>query len=271
MQQNLNEFLTAAASGEIVDTPAQGAAEPEEQENPVEPAGEDVSEPQDNSSTVSETPAAEPEDPNKNKKNPMKEVRDRLTQEQKARERVEKTIQRFTEGDYKFKIRDFKTEDGKVDYEALQKAMDEADMKVRAESKGVSPEIQAEIERIEQEKLELRKERLRVQMDRELSNMQVEMQLNKEDINLFFKDALAVNRNPYQWLAQGGNLNDLYFLIYKDKLIQSQVDKEVAAAREKWDADSKKKAPTSNPAAPSPSVPKDGMSLESLLTNAIKK
>ena len=271
MQQNLNEFLTAAASGEVVDTPAQDVPENADPENPVGPEAEAEPEAQGNSGTEPETPAAEPEDSNKNKKNPMKEVRDRLTQEQKARERVEKTIQRFTEGDYKFKIRDFKTEDGKVDYEALQKAMDEADMKVRAESKGVSPEIQAEIERIEQEKLELRKERLRVQMDRELSNMQVEMQLNKEDINLFFKDALAVDRNPYQWLAQGGNLNDLYFLIYKDKLIQAQVDKEVAAAKEKWDADSKKKAPTSNPAAPSPSVQKDGMSLESLLTNAIKK
>lgn len=271
MQQNLNDFLTAAASGDIVDTPAATDPETVEPETSVEPETNNAPETVEPTGTDPETPTNDPEDPNKNKKNPMKEVRDRLTQEQKARERVEKTIQRFTEGDYKFKIRDFKTEDGKVDYDALQKAMDEADMKVRAESKGVSPEIQAEIERIEQEKLELRKERLRVQMDRELSNMQVEMQLSKEDINLFFKDALAVHRNPYQWLAQGGNLNDLYFLIYKDRLIQSQVDKEVAAAKEKWEAGTKKIAPTSNPANPAPSVNKDGISLSDLLSNAIKK
>ena len=271
--QNLNDFLTQAAGGTVDNgTPAAGT-EPEV--NPeVEPEVDPETQPE---PEVSNEPGTEPaspetnEDPNKNKKNPMKDVRDRLTQEQKARERVEKTIQRFTEGNYDFKIRDFKTEDGKVDYEALQKAMDDADVKARAESKGVSPELQAEIERIEKEKFELRKEKLRVQMDRELSNMQVEMQLNKEEINLFFKDALAVQRNPYQWIAQGGNLNDLYFLIYKDRLIQERVDKEVASAKEKWEAANKKQAPMSNPASPSTNTTADGITLGDLLSNAAKK
>ena len=273
--QNLNDMLIQAAGGDVSNEPEPVTDEDTTGAEPENTAG---NEPEN-------TPGAEPgnepepdtgnpgtnEDPNKNKKNPMKDVRDRLTQEQKARERVEKTIQRFTEGDYKFKIRDFKTEDGKVDYEALQKAMDDADMKARAETKGVSPEIQAEIERIEQEKLELRKEKLRVQMDRELSNMQVELQLNKEDINVFFKDALAINRNPYQWLAQGGNLNDLYFLIYKDRIIQERIDKEVADAKSKWEASNKKQAPVSNPATPSQSTNADGVSLSDLLSSAVKK
>ena len=278
--QNLNDILIQAAGGDV-------STEPETVNNEdITPGNEPEDTPgNEPDNTPGNEPGAEPgnepgsdqgnpgtnEDPNKNKKNPMKDVRDRLTQEQKARERVEKTIQRFTEGDYKFKIRDFKTEDGKVDYEALQKAMDEADMKVRAENKGISPEIQAEIERIEQEKLELRKEKLRVQMDRELSNMQVELQLNKEDINVFFKDALAINRNPYQWLAQGGNLNDLYFLIYKDRIIQERIDKEVADAKTKWEAANKKQAPVSNPATPSPSTNPDGVSLNDLLSSAAKQ
>lgn len=273
--QNLNDMLIQAAGGEVSNEP-----EPvtDEDTTGTEPENTSGSEPENAPGTE---PGNEPEsdtgnpgtneDPNKNKKNPMKDVRDRLTQEQKARERVEKTIQRFTEGDYKFKIRDFKTEDGKVDYEALQKAMDDADMKARAETKGVSPEIQAEIERIEQEKLELRKEKLRVQMDRELSNMQVELQLNKEDINVFFKDALAINRNPYQWLAQGGNLNDLYFLIYKDRIIQERIDKEVSDAKSKWEAANKKQAPVSNPATPSQNTNADGVSLSDLLSSAVKK
>jgi hypothetical protein len=273
--QNLNDILIQAAGGEVSNEP-----EPviDEDTTGTEPENTPGNDPE---NTPGTEPGNEPEpdtgnpgtneDPNKNKKNPMKDVRDRLTQEQKARERVEKTIQRFTEGDYKFKIRDFKTEDGKVDYEALQKAMDDADMKARAETKGVSPEIQAEIERIEQEKLELRKEKLRVQMDRELSNMQVELQLNKEDINVFFKDALAINRNPYQWLAQGGNLNDLYFLIYKDRIIQERIDKEVSDAKSKWEAANKKQAPVSNPATPSQSTNVDGVSLSDLLSSAVKK
>lgn len=273
--QNLNDMLIQAAGGEVSNEPEVVTDEDTTGTEPENAAG---NEPE---NTPGNEPGTEPgadqgntgtnEDPNKNKKNPMKDVRDRLTQEQKARERVEKTIQRFTEGDYKFKIRDFKTEDGKVDYDALQKAMDEADMKVRAENKGVSPEIQAEIERIEQEKLELRKEKLRVQMDRELSNMQVELQLNKEDINVFFKDALAINRNPYQWLAQGGNLNDLYFLIYKDRIIQERIDKEVSDAKSKWEAANKKQAPVSNPATPSQNTNADGVSLSDLLSSAVKK
>lgn len=204
------------------------------------------------------------------KTNPMKEVRDRLNVEQKAKERIEKTIQRFTDGDYKFKIRDFKTEDGKVDYEALSKAMDDADIKVKAESRGVSPEVQAEIERIEKEKIELQRERLRVSMDRAIANMQTDMNLKNEDINNFFKDSMALKKNPYQWLAQGGTLSDLYYLVYRENLMKSEIEKAVAEAKAKWESANTKKPPTSNPASPKQKTQTDGIALDALLSEAIK-
>lgn len=272
--QNLNDILIKAA-GNTPATPETTPQEPEvtEPETNVQDTPTtnepEVTTPEVNPDT---TPDPETDTGAKAKSNPMKEVRDRLNKEQKVREHMEKTIQRFTEGSYNFKIRDFKTEDGKVDYDALQKAMDEADVKTRAESKGVSPEVQAEIERIEQEKLNLQKEKLRVAMDRELSNLQVDKQLSKEDINKFFKDSLALNRNPYQWLAQGGELDDLYFLIYKDALIKSEVDKAVAEAKAKWEESNSKKSPTPNPATPAQTTHNpDGLSLSTLLTNALKK
>lgn len=272
--QTLNDILTKAAGNTPV-TPEPQPQEPEvtEPETDVQDTPTtnepEVQTPEVNPDT---TPEPETDTGAKAKSNPMKEVRDRLNKEQKVREHMEKTIQRFTEGSYNFKIRDFKTEDGKVDYDALQKAMDEADVKTRAESKGVSPEVQAEIERIEQEKLNLQKEKLRVAMDRELSNLQVDKQLSKEDINKFFKDSLALNRNPYQWLAQGGELDDLYFLIYKDTLIKSEVDKAVAEAKAKWEASNNKKSPTPNPATPAQTTHNpDGLSLSTLLTDALKK
>jgi hypothetical protein len=109
-------------------------------------------------------------------------------------------------------------------------------------------------------------------MDRALSNMQVEMNLSKEDINKFFKDALAVNKNPYQWIAQGGVLEDLYFLVNKDRLIQERIDAALEEAKAKWETANGKKAPTSNPAKPSPSLnPNDNISLSTLLSDAIKR
>ena len=219
---------------------------------------------------VEEQPKTEePKAEEPKKSNPMKEVRDRLNVEQKAKERIEKTIQRFTDGDYSFKIRDFKTEDGKVDYDALTKAMDDADLKTKAESRGISPEVQAEIDRIEKEKIELQRERLRVSMDRAIAGLQTDMNLKNEDINNFFKDSMAVKKNPYQWLAQGGTLSDLYYLVYRDNLMKAEVEKAVAEAKAKWES-TNKKAPTSNPAAPAHKTTSDGIALDALLAEAVK-
>ena len=255
---NLDQMLSAAAGDE---TPV---AEPEvEVAEPTEPTEPEV---------VTE-PEVKPEEkkPEEKKPNPMKEVRDRLNTEQKAKERIEKTIQRFTEGDYKFRIRDFKTEDGKVDYEALNAAMDDADLKVKAENRGISPEVQAEIDRIEKEKIELQRERLRVGMDRAIASMQTDMNLKNEDINNFFKDSMALKKNPYQWLAQGGTLHDLYYLVYRDRLIKDEVNKAVEEAKAKWEASVSKKAPTANPAKPANKTSNDNtISLEALLASAIK-
>lgn len=256
MPDGLDDLLIEAAGG----TP-----EPKEPD-PVPPADPEP-EPVEPEVTPEPTDPVPPE----KKPNPMKEVRDRLNSEQKAKERIEKTVERFTSGDYSFKIRDFKTEDGKVDYEALSKAMDEADLKVKAESRGISPEVQAEIDRIQQEKVELQRERLRVSMDRALSDMQVDMSLKREDIAAFFKDSMALKKNPYQWLAQGGSLPDLYYLVYKEKLIKAEVDKAVEEAKAKWEESSAKKPPITNPAKPAQqSRANSGMSLEDMLSQAIK-
>ena len=92
------------------------------------------------------------------------------------------------------------------------------------------------------------------------------------DVNKFFKDALAVNKNPYQWLGQGGALEDLYFLINKERLIQERIDKAIEDEKAKWEAANGKKAPTSNPAKPAASInPSDNISLGSLLADAVKR
>ena len=258
---NLDQILSEAAGGEpevVEPTP----------EVEVEPTSEPEPEVQ---SEVVENKKPEEKKPEEKKPNPIKEVRDRLNIEQKAKERIEKTIQRFTDGDYKFKIRDFRTEDGKVDYDALTAAMDEADLKVKAESRGISPEVQAEIERIEQEKIELQRERLRVSMDRANANMQTDMNLRNEDINNFFKDSMALKKNPYQWLAQGGTLADLYYLVYRERLVKDEITRAVEEAKAKWEASNTKKPPVSNPATPSKSsVDPNQISLDDLLKSAIK-
>ena len=270
---SLQDLLTQAAGGSVESTPSNQESvddvdtqDPQDSQDNVDPA-----DPQDPEVTPKQDPQ-DPADPNKTKKsNPVKEIRDRLNVEQKAKEKIENAIQRFTEGSYNFKIKDFKTEDGKVDYDALIAAMDKADVTVRAENKGVSPEVQMELERIQQEKLELQKERLRVSMDRALSNMQVDMQLSREDINTFFKDSLALQHNPYQWLAQGGALEDLYYLVYRERITKESVDKAVEEAKAKWDNDHSKKAPASNPASPAVVSSESGLSLNQLLTSAAKK
>jgi len=101
------------------------------------------------------------------------------------------------------------------------------------------------------------------------------MELKGPDVNNFFKDAMAVKKNPYQWIAQGGDLKDLYHLIYRDKLVQSEIDKAIEAARAKWDEEHQRqtKVPTPNPAqrTPAAKVNEDGLSMSQLLEEAAKK
>ena len=210
------------------------------------------------------------------KPNPMKEVRDKYNAERASREKIEGIVAKLADGDYAFKLKDFKKEDGKIDYDAVANAMNDADIKAKAEKKGISPEVQAEIERIEKEKTELEKQKLQVAMDRALTNMQQDMNLKGVDVNNFFKDAMALQKNPYRWLAQGGDLKDLYRNIYWDKLVKEQVDIAVNAAKVKWDEDVKKatKIPAPNPALPKPPAPTPGaggITLDALLTEAASR
>lgn len=230
--------------------------------------------PEDGTQTNDDKPQeGDQQTPPENKKNPMKEVRDKLNAEQKAREKVEKAMQRYAEGNYKFSIRDYKNEEGKVDYDAFIAAMDEQDTADKAQQRGITPEVQAELDRIEKEKIELQKERLKVAMDRAVSNLQIDMNLDKNAVNKFFADALAVQKNPYQWLAQGGALSDLYYLIYRDSIQKAAIDKAVADAKAEWERVNSVKAPTSNPAAPKNDngAKLDGVSMQDLLNEAASK
>lgn len=216
-------------------------------------------------------PKPEPKKEDKQKSNPMKEVRDKYNQAESARKKMESTMDRFYNGDYKFNPKDFRTEDGKIDYDKLAEAMDEADNESKAKSNNITPEIQKELDRIEKEKVEMRKQQLQVAMDRELASMQIEMGLKKAEINQFFSDALQQKRNPYQWLAQGGNIQDLYYIIYREKLIKAQVDKAVSEERAKWDNPNRGRTPAPNPAKPKSAEPTrdpNGLSLDDLLKAA---
>jgi hypothetical protein len=272
---SLEDALVLAAGG----TPDPNQPDPNQpdpnQPNPNQP---DPNQPDPNQPNPNQPDPNQPATTGKNeeqKPNPMKELRDKYNSEKTTREKIDSTIQRFTEGDYNFKLKDFKTEDGKVDYDAVIKAMDDADIKAKAESRGISPEVQAELERIEKEKVELQKQRLQVAMDKALTNMQLDLKITSADINNFFKDALAANKNPYAWLAQGGSLHDLYNIIYNDRLVQAKIEAAVNAARAKWEEEAKiqKKVPAPNPAQPTQPQPQNpnGISLEQLLTEAASK
>jgi hypothetical protein len=204
----------------------------------------------------------------------MKEVREKYSAEKNTREKIETTIERFTNGDYNLKLKDFNV-DGKVDYDALAKAMDESDIKVKAEKRGISPEVQAEIERIEKDKVELNKQRLQVSMDRALTNLQLNMNVKSNEINTFFKDAMSQKKNPYQWLAQGGDLQDLYILVYRDRLLKEQISNAVSEAKGKWEEERTRQAkvPVANPAKPTQATTKttNGPSLQDLLSQAVSK
>lgn len=274
---SLEEALTQAAGGpapEPQETPE--APEVEAAETPAEETTEAPVESEGSTEkTVEVKPVeAKPAEEGEKKPNPMKEVREKYTTEKQMREKIEGAITRFTNGDYSFKIKDFNV-DGKVDYDALTKAMDEADTKVKAESRGITPEVQAEIDRIEKEKIELNKQRLQVSMDRALTNLQINMNIKNSEINNFFKDAMAQKKNPYQWLAQGGDLQDLYILVYRDRLLKEQINAALEKERAKLQEESSRQAkvPVANPAKPA--QPKTtnttGPSLQDLLAQAAKK
>ena len=268
----MEEILSQAAGNEPepvetepVETEPADSQDPEP--NP-EPADPEDPEPQD-----PEPQDPEPKDP-KPKANPLKDLRDKYTSEKTTREKIDSTIQKFSAGDYDFSIKDFVI-DGKMDYDAFAQAMEDADIKAAAEAKGIRPEVQAEIERMERERIELEKEKLQVAMDRALTNFQLELNLKGDEINQFFKDALAVKKNPYSWIQQGGTLQDLYNILYRDKIMQSEIDKAVSEARAKWDEEAVRstKTPAPNPANPTRQNPNpsNGLTMDQLLEEAAKK
>jgi hypothetical protein len=220
-----------------------------------------------------ETKPAEtkPEEKKDGKVNPMKEIRDKYAAEKAGKEKIEALVQRYTSGSYEFKLKEFMKE-GKMDYEALDAAMNTSDTKVKAEAKGITPEVQAEIDRIERDKIEIQKQRLQITMDRALTNLQQNMNIKGSEVNNFFKDAMSVKKNPYQWLAQGGDLQDLYILVYRDKLLKQQIDNAVGQAKTKWEEERARqtKVPVANPAQSTQPKPinNNGVSLTDLLTEA---
>jgi hypothetical protein len=214
---------------------------------------------------------AKPEEKKDGKVNPMKEIRDKYAAEKAGKEKIEALVQRYTAGSYEFKLKEFMKE-GKMDYDALAAAMDKSDTVVKAEAKGITPEVQEEIQRIEKEKIEIQKQRLQITMDRALTNLQQNMGVKTGEVNNFFKDAMALKKNPYQWLAQGGDLQDLYILVYRDKLLKQQIDNAVGQAKTKWEEEKLRqtKVPVANPAQSSQPKPvnANGVSLNDLLTEA---
>jgi hypothetical protein len=206
--------------------------------------------------------------------NPIKEIRDKYSAEKTAKEKIEGLVQRYTNGSYEFKLKEFMKE-GRMDYDALATAMNTSDTKVKAEAKGITPEVQSEIDRIERDKVEIQKQRLQISMDRALTNLQQNMGVKTAEVNNFFKDAMSVKKNPYQWLAQGGDLQDLYILVYRDKLLKQQIDTAVNQAKGKWEEERLRqtKVPVANPAQsaqPKP-VNANGVSLNDLLTQAANR
>jgi hypothetical protein len=284
---SLEQALTQAAGGTVPDPTPTPAPQPQPESTPVPVAEPEVVEEGEEKPPVvkAETSTKEGTKPaqkveakpveDDKKPNPMKEVREKYSTEKNAREKIETTVTRFTNGEYTFKLKDFNV-DGKLDYDALSKAMDEADTKVKAEQRGITPEIQAEIERIEKDKIELNKQKLQVSMDRALTNLQQNMNVKGAEINNFFKDAMALRKNPYQWLAQGGDLQDLYILVYRDKLLKQEIDNAIGQAKSKWEEElqRKTKVPVANPAKPTQTTATkntNGPSLQELLSQAAGK
>lgn len=256
-------------------TPADKAADQLVQAKLAEPTPKVEEKPAEPTATAPTTTEVKPEEKKDGKPNPMKEIRDKYAAEKAAKEKVEALVQRYTNGTYEFKLKEFMKE-GKMDYDALTAAMDKSDTKIKAEAKGITPEVQAEIERIEKEKVEIQKQRLQISMDRALTNLQQNMNIKGADVNNFFKDAMSVKKNPYQWLAQGGDLQDLYILVYRDKLLKQQIDTAVGQAKTKWEEERARQAkvPVPNPAQPTqpkPATNNNGVSLADLLSQAAER
>jgi hypothetical protein len=202
--------------------------------------------------------AAEAKAVKKPEANPMKELRDKANAAAKSQEKIDNAINRLSDGEYNFKLKDFKNEHGKVDYDALISAMDESDVKKRAETRGLSPEMQAEIERYEKEKRVVEMDKARVQMDRQLNNFQMEQQLSSDDLNNFIADSMKLGINPLSIAALDRttkgttSLKMLYKAVYTDKIVKEATTKAVEEARVKWEADlvAKGAQPKQNPANP---------------------
>ena len=272
---SLEEMLGGTAPEPEVDTTSSDETPPETETTSEEGTPENTPTGKEGTkvpTTTTEKVETQTEDPAEQKKNPVKELRERLNHEQRTLKRINETMRRLTTGNYNVTLKDF-TEDGEVDYEALSAHMDEQDTKAKAEQRGISPEVQAEIDRIEREKLELEKEKLRVGMDRALTELQIDRSLKASDINTFFKDALAVKKNPYSWIASGGTLDDLYHIVYREQIIAEQVKQAVEAERAKWDAQQNRtgKKPTPNPATPKDTAITGDLTMEQLLAEAAKR
>lgn len=230
-------------------TPKQEEKTPEEENTPKQEEEEPKQE---------EGTSKQEEGTPKQKPNPMRELRNKAQAATKLQEKIDSAINRMSDGDYKFKLKEFKGENGKIDYDALIAAMDEADIKDRAETKGITPEVQAEIEKYEKEKKEVEIAKARVHMDRQLNNFQMEQQLNSEDLNNFISDAMQIGINPLSIAALDRTskgttaLKMLYKAVYIDKITKDAVDKalEEAEAKRQKDIDAKDKTPKSNPAGP---------------------
>lgn len=233
----------------VESTDPAGTADPVEPVDPVDPADKD-----------NPTDVTEEDDKGKKPKanNPMRELRDRANREQREKEKIDGAINRLSDGDYNFKLKDFRTEDGKVDYDALLEAMDAEDVAQRAAGKGIDPKLQAEIEKYEREKREVEIAKARVQMDRQLNNFQMENQMTQEDLNNFISDSMKMGVNPLtiaslDKTAKGTTaLKMLHQAVYADKIIKLAVDEAVAKVRAEYDdkeiaAGGKPKA---NPAVP---------------------
>jgi len=277
---SMEELLTQAAGGTVIPKPAVETATATTTATTANTPGTAVVEPV-ATNTVVEEPKVEPpkveapkvEEPKKPDANPIKEVRDRLAAEKAEKDKINGAIKKYSAGNYAFKLSDYLSEDGSVDYDGMIAAMAEVDLKAKAELKGISPEVQAELDRIEKEKIEIQKERLQLSMDKALTNLQIDMGLKSADVNNFFKDSMQSGKNPYQWLAQGGSLGDLYNIVYADKVSQTKIDAAVSAARATWEAErtARGNPPAVNPAAPKTSTivgQKTGLSLDELLTAA---
>jgi hypothetical protein len=268
---SMEQLLTQAAGGDIAPEPVEAVEDAELVADNDGDIVETTTEGTANKTIQTTAPAKETKE---TKANPMKEVRDKYQNEKGARERLTNIINQYSKGDYDFKLKDFTNEDG-LDYASLQEAMENADRKVKADTKGITPEVQAELERIDKEKLEIQKQKLQISMDRALTNMQLELGIKSADVNNFFKDAMASKKNPYQWLAQGGTLMDLYNIVYADKIVERRIKDAIEKERTTWEADAaKRKTPIPNPAkttAPGTAEYKDGVSMEELLAEAASR